>query len=1021
MLPLPQLRREAFGTALIPMRVVSVHPSLFAAAAAIEDELSRQPGRVLAEPAHLTYSDWLGLLARAVNLPAPAKNDRLRLVLEDLLAVEAAADQGTAWDAGALLPLFLAMDLTAYGQRARPWPLTTSKGRALWRLFCEFGSRRRALGLTLEGDLWRAVSQVPLAGPLFKEDRCFHFVDLSEMPPLRFAGLQALAGQVELRFSFHWQPGGWFAALEALLARFEAQDLIGGEQLRFLPLPYAADPCLPALTGAEGETRLRLLRPTDRRQEIRHLSAALKAALQEGLAPAELAVVAPDLSAVQPFLRQALLEEGLPLSYSRSLPLLGAPSLAWLTPLARLLEGPPTRDDLLLLARSLAPYGLGPSLDDDPGLARAERYWRRHDVVILDAWREGAKTAPPTRPEEALEEACVARAYDPLAAFLAEWRQAETLGDWLARLAAALDALRLAPFRSADDARHFVYAYQAVKTLRAMVREWREGGFCDVSRPFAPGEFFAWLKRGADGALRLRTPFGPQQIAVLSPEDALCGSYRRLFVLDVVDGLWPAKKSGLAYLNDGERELLRHDLGAPLGPTERERWARQRQNLAALLLCAQSATLYAPMQIEGKELTVSPFLAHLVPAETLPTLPDRRALWSLRLERAWPQLRSRALCAAWPEQRRAEAERRLFKRDVEEGRRALALSRPEGEAARAYAAFLPPEWTSLVPEFVGQAHSHGLFESYAKCPFSAFAERFLGVREEPETSFDLGPKELGLAVHRCLEHLYTHSDWRLGRALEEVEEAAYRELLASFTRQLARKPRFSRLSLAPRARQWAVRIRRVVAAQAKRQEKAAPLFFEVDFGKEGQGFGSTLRVPQDGGEPFALLGRIDRIDLCPSPTGEGALALYDYKTSRNPDPYRAKLNAKHFGVDHFQLPIYLLALREHLAHTPELAASVRYLSAGFWLIGSPAEWPKEFTLDLADPAACAFFALDLATRRRMAAENAANLANRLAELLDAMSRGSFPASPTTCEHCSYLDLCRYWEAPAADTPTEAVS
>lgn len=1006
-------------------RLMHVHPSLFAAARALEEALHAQESRVLGEPSHITYRDWLGLLARALGLPEPAKDSLLRLVLEDLLAAEAAQSVAPVWDAGAALELFAALDLTPYGALARPWPLTGAKARALWRLYGTFETRRKRLGLILEGDLWRALLAAP-AKAVFRKDDTVHFVDLLDLPPLRFVGLQALARRTTLQFSYHWQAGvgAWFSALETLLGRFEAQDAICSEALHFLPLPYGEDPCLPALFGATGESRVTLLRPADRRQEVRHLAEALAAALQEGYAPQELAVVAPDVAAIQPFLRQALLEEGLPLSYSRSLPLLGAPSLAWLGPLARLAEGETTREELGDLVRGLAPYGLSPLQSAAGALERAEIFWSGQGIRYLGAWREGGNGAAGL----AADEANAVSVYDACADFLAGWRNTQSLGTWLLQLRALLDTLRLVPYQSADDARHFVYAYQAVKTLRGMLAEWGEGGYCDLSRPLTPSEFFAWLTRGASQDLRLRTPAGPEQIAVLSPEDAICGSYRRVYLLDCLDGLWPSGGTRLAYLCEAERELLRHDLAASLGKSEREHFLRQKQTLAALLLRCHNAVIYAPLKIEEEERALSPLLAHLLPAQALPLLPAKRALWRQHLESAWPQLKDDAQLATWPAAERATLSRRHFKYEVELGRRELALrgdDAPDSAAkARPYAAYLPATWIGLVLEFWAKAHSHGIFERYANCPFSLFAETFLAIKDEPAADFDLSPTDLGQAVHQCLERIYTHPNWRLGHALKEVEDAAYADLLASFSQLMAKKPRFARQSLPPRARQWAVRIRRVVGLQAETQAKASPLFFEGAFGRGGHGASRLLpelNIPVAQGAALSLLGRIDRIDRIRGEAELDTLALYDYKTSRSMTTYSAKLGAKHFGVDHFQLPIYLLALRAYLETEPELAQTVGRLNAGFWLIGSPSEWPKAYSWALSDAASADYFTLDPTRRECLAQENSANLANRLAQLFGAIQAGEFPAKPLSCTHCSYLDLCRFTEKSAEERSTEAAS
>jgi ATP-dependent helicase/DNAse subunit B len=74
--------------------------------------------------------------------------------------------------------------------------------------------------------------------------------------------------------------------------------------------------------------------------------------------------------------------------------------------------------------------------------------------------------------------------------------------------------------------------------------------------------------------------------------------------------------------------------------------------------------------------------------------------------------------------------------------------------------------------------------------------------------------------------------------------------------------------------------------------------------------GSSGRPPldiEDAGEVVRLKGRIDRVDA-----GAERLLVIDYKNARHADRHRPLLEPERFGVDSFQVPLYLLAAAREL-------------------------------------------------------------------------------------------------------------
>ncbi|HEV7938340.1 MAG TPA: PD-(D/E)XK nuclease family protein [Solirubrobacteraceae bacterium] len=203
-------------------------------------------------------------------------------------------------------------------------------------------------------------------------------------------------------------------------------------------------------------------------------------------------------------------------------------------------------------------------------------------------------------------------------------------------------------------------------------------------------------------------------------------------------------------------------------------------------------------------------------------------------------------------------------------------------------------------------------ESWTGCPVKWFVERLLRADDiEPDPE----PLARGGLAHAALKQTLERLRERRGSArLTPASVGLAKRLLAEALREL--EPSYP-LSVAPERlpgarRRLQVDLERYLECAAEQASPLEPTYLELEFGfalqvrdeQGGEGIEETL-PPLQLGEGVLLRGRIDRVDL--SPAGEAV--VYDYK-GRNAPP-----GAKWLGDGAFQLALYMRAVEALLDHT----------------------------------------------------------------------------------------------------------
>ncbi|MDP2496743.1 MAG: PD-(D/E)XK nuclease family protein [Candidatus Palauibacterales bacterium] len=726
----------------------------------------------------------------------------------------------------------------------------------------------------------------------------------------------------------------------------------------------------------ESAGAVRGVRLPDEQLELDWVAGEVKRlALEEDVPLHEIAVVARDMARRAPDLERRLREMGVPSVASYEARLTDVPAVRALLLAYRLpAEGWPARD---LVALAESPYLLP---DVSPAVLRraarreeepdtGEGWVERLTEMVEEVMEETDLLVQSVEDREVLESADALAAWvDALEGFAGGGEQRPT--EWVEGLASAVERWDLedrvyAPHAKIDEEERLRLARVDLDGLNRLLHganDWLRGrevaGLEDL--PMDAAEFHAELREIASRE-RIRVSSYPRRaVHLVGPSQAGYRSWSRVFVIGLVDGVFPAARESDEYL------LTEEERRAVNLPTRAQRSARER---LLFQLAAGSArdrlTLTAPAADDrGKALVTSPFLTHLglrlddfevtdltardvLPgdegdvrserdAELLATaryreVTDdpaaspaevRKRMTDDALLRGWlGRPGTDRARSAWAVARmRDDLERVLRENPWEQTR--LFEDRPAfGEYA---GLFLPAE----VPEWIRSEEatfSPSAFRSYRGCRFRFFLGTVLGLRERVEAETGHGEAgAFGTVQHRILEKLYRRlldegrlppsSGEAIPRILDELEEVA-REVLQETTgsghEELWRLDRDVVVHLLRRFVAWDL----TEMLRAEEDPGHGGLRTRIEGLERRLGTGRRPVEVEALEETFRLRGTIDRVEAVDDPrlapesrAANGSLVIRDYKTgrwARQPGPEQF-LEGKAL-----QLPLYARMLRRH--------------------------------------------------------------------------------------------------------------
>jgi ATP-dependent helicase/DNAse subunit B len=271
----------------------------------------------------------------------------------------------------------------------------------------------------------------------------------------------------------------------------------------------------------------------------------------------------------------------------------------------------------------------------------------------------------------------------------------------------------------------------------------------------------------------------------------------------------------------------------------------------------------------------------------------------------------------------------------------------------------------------GPLSAHQL-EDHATCAFRTLGKRLLHIEVDDRDDAELGPRERGTLLHRCLERFFRRmrDEGRLPlRGLPE-EIALLREVASAEMEAFAAEEHVGHRAL------W----------ELKRAELLEGLIAVVEAGREARPVELERRFGFDDPDSWPALrfsdvhvrGIVDRIDLLP----DGTFLVIDYKSSRV-DSLSPRLKPQALLAPEFQLALYAAMLRQR---EPSARVDAAYLS------------------------------LKDARRTKTLRENGVDLealplAGAVQERVEKMRAGRFPVRPLSCDYCQLKPLCRLVALP----------
>jgi hypothetical protein len=804
----------------------------------------------------------------------------------------------------------------------------------------------------------------------------------------------------------------------------------------------------------------------DRMAEAEWVASDIKLAILDGVCrPDDVAVVARDMDRRAEDLEDVFHTMGLPLVSSRETPCCDVPAVRALLAVMRLEAfGWRTRDVVAVAESPYLPLSLNPTLLARLGsvgtLPEGENDWRKRIDDLCQVEIAPGRHAAGSLPAGLVEGAAALReSFGRFTADLAQlfelgmertpsrWVRAllEAVRHW--KVEAALYAMsdELEPDERARMARTDLDGLNAL--LRAL-DDWLRGREVAgmAGETMDARLWYAELEAVAS-ATRIRSSSYPlSAVHLLTPQQAGLRSFRRVYLIGLTDGVWPAGRGAGAYaLTEDERRALHL-------PDDAARAAGERLLFhMAVASATESVILTTPaLDDRGKVLVPSPFLSclglridgfsvHVVRARSLGPDDPQGVLSPVHLDWVAAQaclslaqaadggiegilsaVESDPLVSAWlsnPGPRRA-AEGWT----VEKVRAETALVRSEPYAR--FAPFRGEVGPELLPASLTSedaAFSPSELERLGSCGWRFLATRgmglFAGRSDQDEDPNEAGA--FGTLQHRVLERLYQDlaAEGRFPpQATEDVEEALDRlvrigheairehavthheqlwtldldfvlDVLRRFVRrdlESLRATYLDPMSLSPQTRLLALeaRLRRDQAVSVERNGVRFRLFGAID--------------------------RVEEIDDSRLPAAlQGWLVLRDYKSSRD-SPWKSRID-RFLDGSAMQLPLYSVLAEQRWGR--------RVYSLGEKKIALEAD-PEELSAGILMPESDGSIRMKRhprADKRSTAPEDKRNLVvgaqeaalSIAAERVSQVRAGRFdPPEGRQCWGCHLSELCR---------------
>jgi len=911
--------------------------------------------------------------------------------------------------------------------------------------------------MLLEDLLERARNVDHLPAPFQTVNR-LELLDVGHLHELEFRVFQALLQNVEhadVRFDYNPEREEAFAWVLPTLKKFERSGLTlnqvkpslrgtpgqGTSALETLRNQIFRDPEeLRTMDRIPGDDSIQFLEASQPTREVRIVARRIRDLLEDGVPPAEIAVVRrSDGSTLRELVRE-LTEQNVPVFHRDTGVSTGHPATkAYLQPVEAAVEGLGRSDVMEVIRNRLLggpadlPADRLEELFREAGITGgAPTEWaRRLDNVEealtrrVDAYetaRDETGFFPGDRDrEETLQSVLEGRrsGIETLLSTLQACGEVETLGELLETF---LDVerefeLRDRLLRSGAETPEDAAGYRSVSDFREFVHELYTG--LDATsrnhRTREPEEALQLFRSIRDQHMRRtgRWAGAPDGVRVLEPADLVGMSFEHVFMVSVNDGEWPRPVVEDPFLGDELIHQIRDVKERTVLPSVSRKRDRELYLFYQALSAAESSLVVSWSSTDGQggDSRPSPYLEDVRERLRAPDDADTssreppvysdRDRFRERVDRLMTPGVEGGGRATEPADRSTGSDSRLLRERLQHALERIDL---ESQRQRFFTEAEPERrrersgpWSGVVTDRnrlerllentpYGSEHRWTVtgLERYAQCPYAFFSERILDLQERELPGVDLNPRREGLLLHEILRRLY--ADGETGRGdepvqdVDEVCERVYRDwVYYGFQGEDA-------FWTVTRER-LKIRVERVVKYLERTRADGVEIFTELSFGE-----GRRLRgVLEDTEDDLRIEGRIDRLEVGEGGTG----AVLDYKNARRSRAYRRLLKKDEFGERSFQIPVYLLAAAG--AQSSPIDA-VSDWEAGFITIQE----------DRGEPMLSVRLPEDEGEREAWLRDVRDRIHEGASRIAGEVKNGRFDVTPDPCRSgCPYRQMCRY--------------
>lgn len=412
-------------------------------------------------------------------------------------------------------------------------------------------------------------------------------------------------------------------------------------------------------------------------------------------------------------------------------------------------------------------------------------------------------------------------------------------------------------------------------------------------------------------------PAGVNQVLVTESSRARAFTSKVVFVMGVVDGVFPRKILNHGLLQDEERLEFRRLFGQDIGYSAEDRQVCERSTVYHALTRATERlyVTYPLSNSEGKEIRPATWVGKvksLFNPETVQEwlwtgASDAEAVNMLTAQTALALL-VRAIRQGQDGDCVPETLPQIYQWFCSDEQRRGAMTHAlKGLSHETIAQAVSPE---LARSLYGNPMKVNVYqlETFASCPYQHFAK--YGLRLHEEITPDVTAATRGTLLHDVLmgfvqAHMQDVATWRVMSdedailSMQRVYQACMEQpQAANWLRKNTRRQQAEEVySVLEHAA--------VILTRHARYGRFAPVAMELSFGDGSPGSLPSYDIPVSEDFTVSLRGRVDRVDFATD--GEASVfRIIDYKSSE----LDIDLNQVHHGL-RLQLPIYAAVIAEH--------------------------------------------------------------------------------------------------------------